>query len=64
MRKTLLMAAVLALAACGPKQGETGAADTTGAMTPAPGAMADSTAMSHDSMGMSDTTMMRDSAKR
>jgi len=62
MKKTLLMAAVLVLAACGEKKAEAPAADTA-AMAPA---MADSSAMmSHDSGSMmhSDSMMTRDSAK-
>ena len=58
MKKTLLMAAVLVLAACGEKKAEAPPAEVP--------AMADSSAMmSHDSGSMmhSDSMMTRDSAK-
>lgn len=65
MRKVLLTAAVLGLAACGPKQGETGAADTSAAATPTMGSDSMS-GMSHDSMSTSttDTAMARDTAAK
>jgi hypothetical protein len=60
MKKTLLMAAVLVLAACGEKRSETPAADTSA--TAAPAMPADTNMMSHDTgMMNSDTTMARDS---
>ncbi len=68
MRKVLLTAVLLGLAACGPKKGETGAADTT-MSSPAMGGDSMS-GMSHDSMmapagGMSSDSMMsRDSMKK
>jgi hypothetical protein len=63
MKKTLLLAAAITLAACGPKKAEAPAADTA-AMAPAPGAADTGMAgMSHDSMSKSDTTMARDTTK-
>ena len=65
MRKTLVTTAVLALAACGPKRGETGAAaDTSTVTTPAPAATDSTAMMSHDSMTHSDSTMARDTATK
>jgi hypothetical protein len=66
MRKTLLIAAALVLAGCGPKKAEApegGMAADTSMAAPADTGMAGG--MAHDSMsGMkSDTTMARDSAK-
>ena len=65
MKTTLLMAAVLVLAACGEKKAETPAADTSAA-APAPAPMpADSAAMQHDTgMQHADTTMARDTTKK
>jgi hypothetical protein len=61
MKKTLLMAAVLVLAACGKKGSEAAPAADTSAVAPAP-APADTGMMSHDTgMTHSDTTMARDS---
>jgi len=57
MKKMLLMAGVLAMAACGEKKAEAPAAETTGEMAPAGEMMADSGMMHSDSM------MARDSAK-
>jgi hypothetical protein len=61
MRKTLLIAAALVLAGCGPKKSDAPAAEG-GMAAPADTGMA---GMSHDSMAApsSDTTMARDSAK-
>ncbi|HEX6105971.1 MAG TPA: hypothetical protein VFZ26_10320 [Gemmatimonadales bacterium] len=56
MKKMLLMAGVLVLAACGERQAEAPAAETTGEMAPAAEMPAD-TGMMH-----SDTTMARDTA--
>lgn len=63
MKKTLLMAAVLVLAACGKKGSEAAPAADTSAVAPAPApAPADTGMMSHDTgMTHSDTTMARDS---
>ena len=55
MKKMLLMAGVLAMAACGEKKAEAPAGETTGDMAPAAEMTAD-TAMMH-----SDTMMARDS---
>jgi len=70
MKKTLLMAAVLVLAACG-KKAETPAADTTSQVSPTPApAVTDSSAMPHDTgMAHMDSavkadTMARDTAKK
>ena len=72
MKKMLLMAAVLAFAACG-KKAETPAADTTSqvpAQEPAPMTtdtqMSHDTAMAHPDSGMAhpDSTMRRDSMAR
>jgi hypothetical protein len=64
MKTTLLMAAVLVLAACGEKRADTPAADTTGAMAPA-AAPVDTAAMTHDtSMMHSDTAMARDTTQK
>ena len=64
MKKTLLLAAALTLAACGEKKGEAPAADTA-AMAPAAGAADTGMGMSHDtSMMKSDTTMARDTTKK
>ena len=61
MKKMLLLAGVLALAACGEKKAEAPAAETTGEMAPATTdtamAMPADTGMAH-----SDSTMARDSA--
>jgi hypothetical protein len=64
MKKTLLLATALTLAACGGgKKAEAPAADTA-AMAPAAGAADTGMAgMSHDSMAKSDTTMARDTTK-
>ncbi len=60
MKKMLLLAGVLALAACGEKKAEAPAAETTGEMAaPADTGMG---GMSHDTMMGSDTTMARDTA--
>jgi hypothetical protein len=63
MKKIMMVAAVVAIAACGPKKSEAPAADTA-AMAPA----ATDTGMggmSHDSTAMSsDSTMARDTAKK
>jgi hypothetical protein len=62
MKKTLMMAAVLVLAGCGPKKEAAPAADTA-AMAPA--ATDTGMGMSHDSMPTSsDTTMARDTTKK
>jgi hypothetical protein len=61
MKKLLLMAGVLVLAACGDQKAEAPAGETTGEMAPATAdtamAMPADTGMMH-----SDTTMARDSA--
>ncbi|HYC32928.1 MAG TPA: hypothetical protein VEB59_11620 [Gemmatimonadales bacterium] len=61
MKKLLLMAGVLALAACGEKKAEAPAGETTGEMAPATAdtgmGMSSDTGMMH-----SDSTMARDSA--
>jgi len=61
MKKMLLLAGVLALAACGEKKAEAPAAETTGEMAPATAdtamAMPMDTGMAH-----SDSMMARDSA--
>ena len=66
MKKMLLMAAVLVMAACGEKQADTPAVDTTSAVAPAPAqTMPDTSMMSHDSgMTHPDTTMARDTTAR
>lgn len=61
MKKTLLMAGVLVLAACGEKKAEAPAGETTGEMAPM-AAPADTAMMSADTTMMSDTTMARDTA--
>ena len=61
MRKMLLMAGVLALAACGERKAEAPAGET-GEMAPAATPM-DTTMMSHDTGMQSDTAMARDTAK-
>lgn len=64
MKKTILMAAVLVLAACGEKKAEAPAADTA-AMAPAATPADTGMGMSHDSMSMkSDSTMARDTTKK
>ncbi len=55
MKKMLLLAGVLALAACGEKKAEAPAGETTGEMAPAAAPM--DTGMTH-----SDTAMARDTA--
>ncbi len=63
MKKMLLLAGVLVLAACGDRNADAPAGDASGEMAPAGGAM-DSSAMMHDSAMMgSDTMMMRDTAR-
>jgi hypothetical protein len=64
MKKMLLMAGLLVLAACGEKKAEAPAGETTGEMAPAAtpadtgmGGMSADTGMMH-----SDTTMARDTA--
>lgn len=61
MKKMLLMAGILVLAACGERQAEAPAAETTGEMAPATAdtamAMPSDTGMTHG-----DTTMARDTA--
>ena len=61
MKKMLLMAGILVLAACGERQAEAPAAETTGEMAPATAdtamAMPADTGMTHG-----DTTMARDTA--
>jgi len=67
MKKTLLMAAVLVLAACGEKKAETPAADTSATVpAPAPSAAPMDTSMApHDSGAMhQDSTMARDSMNK
>jgi hypothetical protein len=62
MKKTLLMAAVLVIAACGPKK-DAGMAGDTAAMAPA--ATDTAMGMAHDSTAMSsDSTMARDTTKK
>ncbi|MGH2707481.1 MAG: hypothetical protein ACREMX_15965 [Gemmatimonadales bacterium] len=62
MKNTLLMAAMIVLAACGPKKADAPAGETTGEMAPA--ATPADTAMAHDTAMMgADTTMTRDTAK-
>jgi hypothetical protein len=62
MKKMLLMAGILAMAACGEKKAEAPAGETTGEMAPAAAPM-DSAAMTADTgMMHSDTTMARDTA--
>lgn len=61
MKKMLLLAGVLVLAACGEKKAEAPAAETTGEMAPAADTgmmMSDTSMMMH-----SDSMMARDSAK-
>ncbi len=60
MRKFLSAAALIALAACGPKKAETPAADTTATMAPAPAAT-DSASMAAPAPA---DTMARDTAKK
>jgi hypothetical protein len=55
MSKYLVVAALLAVAACGEKQAETPPADTAAAAAPAPAPAADSAAMPDSAMA-SDTT--------
>ncbi len=62
MKKLLLMACVLVLAACGERKAEAPAGETTGEMAPAAAPM--DTMMSHDTaMMQSDTTMARDTVQ-
>src|SRR5260221_12966008 len=63
MKKTVLMAAILVLAACGPKKTETPAADSSAAVqAPAAPAPAPVDTMVHDTSAMHhDSTMARDS---
>ncbi|HEU5039743.1 MAG TPA: hypothetical protein VFT84_02915 [Gemmatimonadales bacterium] len=64
MKKMLLMAGVLALAACGEKKAEAPAAETTGEMAPAAAPADTAMAMPADTgMAHSDSMMARDSAK-
>ena len=64
MKKTLLMAAVLVIAACGPKK-DAGMAGDTAAMAPAATDTAMGAGMAHDSTAMSsDSTMARDTTKK
>jgi hypothetical protein len=66
MKKTMMIAALLVLAGCGPKKEAAPAADTA-AMAPAASDTGMSN-MSHDSTSMapmsSDSTMARDTAKK
>ena len=63
MKKLLLMAGVLALAACGDKKAEAPAGETTGEMAPATTPADTGMAMPADTgMAHSDSTMARDSA--
>jgi hypothetical protein len=63
MKKILMVAAVVAIAACGPKKSDTPTADTA-AMAPA-ATDTGMAGMSHDSTAMSsDTTMARDTTKK
>jgi hypothetical protein len=63
MKKLLLMAGVLVLAACGEKKAEAPAGETTGEMAPA-ATMDTAAPMSHDTgMTHSDTMMTRDTTK-
>ena len=65
MKKTLLMAAVVVLAACGEKKAEAPAADSVPAMTPAPAPTMDSAAAPADSAAVpADSTMARDTAAK
>ena len=65
MKTTLLMVAVLALAACGPKKAETPAFDSTSAAAPAPAPMpADTAMMQHDTTMHADTAMARDTTHK
>lgn len=64
MKKMLLLAGVLVLAACGEKKAEAPAAETTGEMAPAAEPADTGMMMSDTSMMMhSDSMMARDSAK-
>ena len=64
MKKMLLMAGILALAACGEKKAEAPAGETTGEMAPAAAPMDSAATMSADTgMMHSDSMMARDSAK-
>lgn len=59
MKKLLLMACVLVLAACGERRAEAPAGEATGEMAPAEAPM--DTMMAHDTtMMQSDTAMARD----
>jgi hypothetical protein len=62
MKKLLLMAGVLALAACGEKKAEAPAGETTGEMAPAAADSATMAAPADTGMAHSDSTMARDSA--
>ena len=62
MKKLLLMAGVLALAACGEKKAEAPAGETTGEMAPATTDSATMAAPADTGMMHSDSTMARDSA--
>jgi uncharacterized lipoprotein YajG len=64
MKKTLFLAAIVTLAACGEKKADGAAADSTATAAPA-AAPTDTTAtMSHDTASMHhDSTMARDTAK-
>jgi hypothetical protein len=66
MKKTLLMAAVLVIAACGPKKtDDAGMSGDTAAMAPAATDTAMGGGMAHDSTTMSsDSTMARDTTKK
>jgi len=57
MKKLILMAGLLAVAACGERQADAPPAETTGEMAPAAEPMMSDTTMMH-----SDTTMARDTA--
>jgi hypothetical protein len=66
--KKLLMAAVLVLAACGEKQADTPAVDTTSAVSPEPAHVAPDTSMmapaGDTGMVHSDSAMARDTTAR
>jgi hypothetical protein len=63
MKKMLLMAGVLAMAACGEKRADAPAGETTGEMAPAATPMDTTGTMSHDTAMMGSDTMMRDTAR-
>lgn len=63
MKKMLLMAGILAMAACGEKKADAPAGETTGEMAPAAAPMDSAAMMADTGMAHSDSMMARDSAK-